>query len=299
MPSTTVYVEANPFKGNKLKHSIAKQAFPKGLVDYPNSLPFNVISPSTKLWSFPWITITKSSSKVQPKTNKSSSSKWVNITMDVIPSQGFSAPISFVFTVKPVTKPMISNIIPAKARNVPPVTRRDVPTTYRINYRVTPALVVTVTSLENNVLVTTTSIPAQTGRKQISPKRLKTCATPIASAPTVTDYSDLARSKRDTSVVLPSAPRAKNITISIVINVTSRIPPNWNRRRKSYGDIENVRLMVRKTSRPKTISSSTGTVRPCKTRVSMYPISCALPPPTATPSFISKGPPASRISSIG
>ena len=193
---------------------------------------------------------------------------------------------------------MISDIILAKARNVPPVTKQDVPTLYRINYHVTPALVVTVTSLGNNVLVTTTPIPAQTGRKQISPKRSKTCATPIASVPTATDYSDLARSKRDTSVVLPNVPRAKNITISIVINVTSRIPLNWNRRRKSYGDLENARLMVRQATKPKKTFSSTGTARPCKTRVSMYPISCVPPPPTATSSFISKGPPAFGISSI-
>ena len=216
--------------------------------------------------------------------------------MDAIPSQGSSESIIFALTAAPVTKPMTSDIIPAGAKSVPLVTKQDVPTFHRTNSRVTIVLNVTATSSENSVWAIITSTAPPTERKPT--KRSKMCVAPIASVPTVTDYSDLGRSKRDTCAAPPNVPRAKSITISTVTNVTSRIPPNWNKR-KNDPSPENARPMVHKPLKPKTTSSSIGTMRPCKTQASMYPIWYALPPPTATTSFISKGPRAFEISSIG
>ena len=135
IPITSVYDEVDLFKNVKPKHSIATRVYPRDLVEYPNSLPFNVISQLTKSWSFPWITTIKLFSRVLPKTSKSSSSKWVIITMDVIPSQASSEPIIFVYTVKPVTKTTTTGIIPARARSVHPVTRQNVPTFHRTKCR--------------------------------------------------------------------------------------------------------------------------------------------------------------------
>ena len=162
---------------------------------------------------------------------------------------------------------MTSITIPARARNAPPVTRQDVQTFHRTNCRATIAHNVTATSSENSVWATITSIPPPTGRKPT--KRSRMCVPLNASAPTTTDYSDLTRSKSATSAAPPNAPRAKTITISTVINVTSTTPPNWNKR-KNDSSPESARLMVHKPLRPKTTSLSTGTVRPCKTQVSTY-----------------------------
>ena len=131
-----------------------------------------------------------------------------------------------VYTVKPVTKKTMTITILAKARNVPPVTRQIVPTFHRTNCRVTPVLDVTAISSENNVWAIITSIPPPMERKRISPKISRTCVTPNASVSTVKDYSELARSKRNTCAKPPSVPLAKSITISTVINVTYRTRPN-------------------------------------------------------------------------
>ena len=71
--------------------------------------------------------------------------------MDVIPSQGSSELIISVYTAKPVTKKTMTITILAKARNVPLVTRQDVPTFHPVNYRVTNVRDFTATSSENNV----------------------------------------------------------------------------------------------------------------------------------------------------
>ena len=115
-------------------------------------------------------------------------------------------------------------------------------------------------------------------------------AAPNASVLTVTDYSDLTKSKRVTSVVPPNVPPANNITISNVTNATSRIAPNW-KKKGNCSNPKNGRQMAHGVWKKRTISWCTGT---CKTRGFTCPTWCALPLPTATNCFVSKVPPASK-----
>lgn len=84
---------------------------------------------------------------------------------------------------------------------------------------------------------------------------------PCASAPVATDYSDLARSRRDTCAGLPNFPRKKNTTISTATSVAFRTPPDWNK--KEY--LENA-MRTRRGGTRRISSLSTGTAKPCRQR---------------------------------
>ena len=125
------------------------------------------------------------------------------------------------------------------------------------------------------------------------PKRSKMSTALNTSVPTVIDYFDLTKSKRVTTVVPSNVPPANNITISNITNAKSRILPNW-KRKGNCSNPENGRRMAHGVWKKKTTSWCTGTVKPCKTRELTCPTWYAPPLPTATNSFVSRVPPASR-----
>ena len=183
---------------------------------------------------------------------------------------GFLGSVYFCIDCETRYEMTITRITRVKARNVTRVIKRDAWTLLQGKSLVTNALDVTGPSLDNNVWAIITFTPPPMEREPTWLKASKAFALPYANATSVTDSSDLTRSKRVTCAVLPNVLCANNTTISVNINVSFRIQRNW-KKRGNYSNPENAKLTVPTPEKRKTISSFIGTVRRCKTRVSTHP----------------------------